>query len=91
VSDQLPEISGKRLIKALEQHGWYVKRIRGSHHVLRHPEIPAAPRPAHGCERDLTRQLERPRAVQPAPARTGQLDLDLEPARLRDAHGRCRN
>jgi predicted RNA binding protein YcfA (HicA-like mRNA interferase family) len=39
VSDQLPEISGKRLIKALEQHGWYVKRIRGSHYVLRHPEI----------------------------------------------------
>ncbi|MGO9791839.1 MAG: type II toxin-antitoxin system HicA family toxin [Solirubrobacteraceae bacterium] len=35
----MPEISGKRLLKALEQHGWYVKRIRGSHHVLRHPEM----------------------------------------------------
>lgn len=49
MSDQLPEISGKRLIKALEQHGWYVKRIRGSHYVLRHPEIPdAIPVPVHG-------------------------------------------
>ena len=53
MSDQLPEISGKRLIKALEQHGWYVKRIRGSHHVLRHPEIPdAIPVPVHGNPSD---------------------------------------
>ncbi len=49
MSDQLPEVSGKRLIKALEQSGWYVKRVRGSHHVLRHPEIPdAIPVPVHG-------------------------------------------
>jgi len=39
VSDQLPTISGKQLIRVLERKGWYVKRIRGSHHVLRHPEI----------------------------------------------------
>jgi predicted RNA binding protein YcfA (HicA-like mRNA interferase family) len=59
VSDQLPEISGKRLIKALEQHGWYVKRIRGSHYVLRHPEIPdAIPVPVHG-----NRPIKSPPAV----------------------------
>ncbi|MBK5231969.1 MAG: type II toxin-antitoxin system HicA family toxin [Thermoleophilia bacterium] len=42
MSESLPTVSGKQLIRALERQGWYVKRIRGSHHVLRHPEIPDA-------------------------------------------------
>jgi predicted RNA binding protein YcfA (HicA-like mRNA interferase family) len=37
VSSDLPAVSGKQVIKALEQRGWYVKRIKGSHHALRHP------------------------------------------------------
>jgi predicted RNA binding protein YcfA (HicA-like mRNA interferase family) len=46
---QLPAVSGKQLIKILEGRGWYVKRIRGSHHILRHPTIPdALPVPVHG-------------------------------------------
>jgi predicted RNA binding protein YcfA (HicA-like mRNA interferase family) len=46
---QLPAVSGKQLIKILERHGWYVKRVRGSHHILRHPTIPdALPVPVHG-------------------------------------------
>jgi predicted RNA binding protein YcfA (HicA-like mRNA interferase family) len=46
---QLPAVSGKQLIKILEGRGWYVKRIRGSHHILRHPTIPdARPVPVHG-------------------------------------------
>lgn len=46
---QLPAVTGKQLIKALESEGWYVKRIRGSHHILRHPDIPdAIPVPVHG-------------------------------------------
>lgn len=46
---QTPAVSGKQLVKVLEHHGWYVKRIRGSHHVLRHPSIPdAIPVPVHG-------------------------------------------
>lgn len=49
MSEQLPAVSGPKLIKALGKQGWYVKRIRGSHHVLRHPEIPdAIPVPVHG-------------------------------------------
>lgn len=49
MSEQLPTISGKQLIRVLERRGWYVKRIRGSHHVLRHPEISdALPVPVHG-------------------------------------------
>jgi predicted RNA binding protein YcfA (HicA-like mRNA interferase family) len=46
---QLPAVSGKQLIKMLEGQGWYVKRVRGSHHILRHPTIPdALPVPVHG-------------------------------------------
>jgi predicted RNA binding protein YcfA (HicA-like mRNA interferase family) len=44
-----PAVSGKQLVKALERRGWYVKRIRGSHHIMRHPSIPdAIPVPVHG-------------------------------------------
>jgi predicted RNA binding protein YcfA (HicA-like mRNA interferase family) len=38
---QLPAVTGKQLLKVLEDEGWYVKRIRGSHHILRHPTVPA--------------------------------------------------
>ena len=49
MSERLPSVSGKKLVKALERRGWYVKRIRGSHHILRHPDIPdAVPVPVHG-------------------------------------------
>ncbi|HET8956395.1 MAG TPA: type II toxin-antitoxin system HicA family toxin [Solirubrobacterales bacterium] len=49
MSPKLPAVSGKQVIAALEKDGWYVKRVRGSHHVLRHPDIPdAIPVPVHG-------------------------------------------
>jgi len=49
VNPKLPAVSGKQVIAALEKEGWYVKRVRGSHHVLRHPDIPdAIPVPVHG-------------------------------------------
>jgi predicted RNA binding protein YcfA (HicA-like mRNA interferase family) len=49
VSARLPAVNGKQVIKALEARGWYVKRIRGSHHVMRHPTIPdAIVVPVHG-------------------------------------------
>jgi len=35
--------TGKQLIGALEKQGWYVKRIRGSHHILR--DTRALPKP----------------------------------------------
>jgi predicted RNA binding protein YcfA (HicA-like mRNA interferase family) len=45
---QTPAVTGKQLVKILEGRGWYVKRIRGSHHVMRHPSIPdALPVPVH--------------------------------------------
>ncbi len=30
-------ISGKQMCRILEQHGWVLARIHGSHHVFRHP------------------------------------------------------
>jgi len=55
VSAKLPAVNGKQVIAALEKEGWYVKRVRGSHHVLRHPSIPdAIPVPVHG-----NRQVKR--------------------------------
>jgi len=45
----LPTANGKQVIRALEHAGWYVKRVRGSHHILRHPTVPdAIPVPVHG-------------------------------------------
>ena len=49
MSPKLPTVNGKQVITALEKNGWYVKRVRGSHHILRHPNIPdAIPVPVHG-------------------------------------------
>ncbi len=36
-------------MKVLEGQGWYVKRVRGSHHILRQREHSRRdPRPGHG-------------------------------------------
>lgn len=49
MSQRLPRVSGHDVIRALGRTGWYVKRVRGSHHILRHPEIAdAIPVPVHG-------------------------------------------
>jgi len=39
VTDKLPAITPKQLIRALEGKGWQLKRVRGSHHILVHPEL----------------------------------------------------
>ncbi len=33
-------VSGRQLVRALERLGWRVDRIRGSHHIMRHPDRP---------------------------------------------------
>jgi predicted RNase H-like HicB family nuclease/predicted RNA binding protein YcfA (HicA-like mRNA interferase family) len=46
---QAPGGQGKQVIARPRKGGWYVKRVRGSHHVLRRPSIPdAIPGPAYG-------------------------------------------
>lgn len=49
MSAKLPAVNGRQVVVALEKEGWYVKRVRGTHHVLRHPTTPGAiPVPVHG-------------------------------------------
>jgi predicted RNA binding protein YcfA (HicA-like mRNA interferase family) len=38
VSQKLPAVTPKQLIRVLERKGWQVDRIRGSHHILTHRE-----------------------------------------------------
>jgi predicted RNA binding protein YcfA (HicA-like mRNA interferase family) len=40
--NKVPRISGIEAIKAFGKAGYEVDRIRGSHHILRHPEKPEA-------------------------------------------------
>lgn len=34
----LPVVTPRQLIRALEKAGWFVHHIRGSHHILKHPD-----------------------------------------------------
>lgn len=38
MTEKLPAVTPKQLLRVLEKKGWQVDRIRGSHHVLVHPE-----------------------------------------------------
>ena len=38
MSDKLPVLTGKELIKLLEKWGFVVTRIKGSHHRMRHSD-----------------------------------------------------
>jgi predicted RNA binding protein YcfA (HicA-like mRNA interferase family) len=46
MSKRLPRITGDEALKALQRDGWFVLRIKGSHHLLAHatkagrPNIP---------------------------------------------------
>lgn len=51
MTERLPAVKPKQLIKALEQMGWQLDRVRGSHHILVHPEQRRAlPVPVHNRE-----------------------------------------
>ena len=43
----LPVLPGLRVVRALEKAGFEVVRIRGSHHVLRHPDGRGTSVPVH--------------------------------------------
>jgi predicted RNA binding protein YcfA (HicA-like mRNA interferase family) len=52
VTEKLPAITPRQLIRVLEQKGWRLDRVRGSHHVMVHPDQRRAiPVPMHN--RDL--------------------------------------
>ena len=39
-TQRLPQVNGARIIRALGRIGWERQRVRGSHHVLVHPDRP---------------------------------------------------
>jgi len=39
----MKSISGKRLCKIVEQKGWVLRRIIGSHHIYENPKVQLAP------------------------------------------------
>ncbi len=49
-------MDGKKLIKILKQHGWHIRRIKGSHHILSKDGCRNVPIPVHGS-RDLKPSL----------------------------------
>lgn len=51
MSDKLPAVKPEQLIKILEQKGWHLERIRGSHFMMKHPEMrQIVPIPIHSKE-----------------------------------------
>jgi predicted RNA binding protein YcfA (HicA-like mRNA interferase family) len=49
----MKSISGKRLCKIVEQKGWVLRKITGSHHIYENPEIEQILSiPVH-CNQDL--------------------------------------
>ena len=58
MSDKQPVISGKDLLKLLEQNGFSVVRINGSHHRMKHPDGRITTIPVHKND-DLPKGLLR--------------------------------
>jgi predicted RNA binding protein YcfA (HicA-like mRNA interferase family) len=50
MSGKLPALTGTEVIRALEQAGFEVKRIRSSHHFLRHPDGRTTLVPVHASD-----------------------------------------
>lgn len=47
---KLPSLTGKKVLGALKRGGFRVVRIRGSHHMLRHPDGRTTVVPIHAGE-----------------------------------------
>lgn len=49
---RLPAVNGRETIRALERAGFVLVRIKGSHHVMEHPQHPTRTTtvPVHGAK-----------------------------------------
>ena len=47
---KLRKLKGKEVIKILEDHGFEVVRVKGSHHFVRHPDGRCTVVPVHAGE-----------------------------------------
>ena len=54
MSKKLPSVSGKQVVRALEQIGYHVIRIRGSHHFMEREGKTSVAVPVH-ANRDIAR------------------------------------
>lgn len=43
----VPAVPGEKIVKALEKQGFTLLRIKGSHHIMRHPDGRGAAVPVH--------------------------------------------
>ncbi len=43
----VPSLPGERIVRALERAGFKVARVRGSHHIMRHPDGRGTTVPVH--------------------------------------------
>jgi predicted RNA binding protein YcfA (HicA-like mRNA interferase family) len=50
MSPRSPRLTGREVIKILRKLGFEVSRVRGSHHILRHPDGRATTVPVHRGE-----------------------------------------
>jgi predicted RNA binding protein YcfA (HicA-like mRNA interferase family) len=52
MAERLPVCSGNEVVRALERAGFRLRRINGSHHVMRHdgPPVRIVTVPVHGAE-----------------------------------------
>lgn len=47
MTSAVPSIPGIKVVRALERAGFKLTRVRGSHHMMRHPDGRAVPVPVH--------------------------------------------
>ncbi len=40
MADRLKRVAGRQLVRVLERLDWRIDRIKGSHHIMRHPNFP---------------------------------------------------
>ncbi len=60
MSQRLPAVRARQLVRVLEKKGWQLARVTGSHHLYRHPESPlvlSVPRHARDIKRGLLADL----------------------------------
>jgi predicted RNA binding protein YcfA (HicA-like mRNA interferase family) len=52
VPSSIPVVPGSKVVRALEKAGFFVARVNGSHHLMKHPSGRSVVVPVHGG-RDL--------------------------------------
>ena len=51
MSEKLPAVRPDQLVRVLQQKGWQLDRIRGSHYIMKNPEMRrVVPIPVHSKE-----------------------------------------